>query len=85
MASDLIRKRQMDAENELKWNKNTLADFKRKYADFQNSKTYYERNNKPVYFVSGSPVKTLIKYSAFGVFLGVLWPMLWIFYKKVIK
>jgi hypothetical protein len=84
MASDWLRKKQIDAQNELKWNKNTLADYKRKYADFQNSKTYYERMNKPVLFVSASPVKTLIKYSAFGVFLGLLWPVLWIFYKKLI-
>lgn len=80
-----IKKLQIDRQNELKWNKNTLADFKRKYADFQNSKTYYERMNKPVTFVSASPVKTLIKYSVFGVFVGLLWPLLWIFYKKVIK
>lgn len=85
MTSDWLRKKQIDAQNELKWNKNTLADFKRKYADFQNSKTYYERMNKPVTLVSVSPVKTLIKYSAFGVFLGLLWPVLWIFYKKMIN
>ena len=85
MVSDWLRKKQIDAQNELKWNKNTLADFKRKYADFQNSKTYYERMNKPVTLVSASPVKTLIKYSAFGVFLGLLWPVLWIFYKKMIN
>ena len=81
----MIKKLQIDKQNELKWNKNTLADFKRKYADFQNSKTYYERMNKPVTFVSASPAKTLIKYSAFGIFVGLLWPVLWIFYKKVIK
>lgn len=80
-----IKKIQIDKQNELKWNKNTLADFKRKYADFQNSKTYYERMNKPVTFVSASPVKTLIKYSGFGVFIGLLWPLLWVFYKNVIK
>ena len=85
MASDWLRKKQIDAQNELKWNKNTLADYKRKYADFQNSKTYYERMNKPVTLVSVSPVKTLIKYSALGVFLGLLWPILWVFYKKMIQ
>lgn len=84
VVSDWLRKKQIDAQNELKWNKNTLADFKRKYADFQNSKTYYERMNKPVTLVSASPVKTLIKYSAFGVFLGLLWPVLWVFYKKMV-
>ncbi len=83
--SEWIKKLIIDKQNELKWNKNTLADFKRKYADFQNSKAYYERMNKPVTFVSSSPVKTLIKYSAFGVFVGLLWPSLWIFYKKGIK
>ena len=85
IASNWLKKAQIDAQNELKWNKNTLADFKRKYADFQNSKTYYERMNKPVTLVSTSPVKTLIKYSAFGVFLGLLWPVLWVFYKKMIN
>lgn len=85
MTSDWLRKKQIEAQNELKWNKNTLADFKRKYADFQNSKTYYERMNKPVTLVSSSPVKTLIKYSVFGAFLGLLWPVLWIFYKKMIN
>ena len=85
MASNWIKKLQIDAQNEIKWNKNTLADFKRKFADFQNNKTYYERMNKPVTLVSASPVKTLIKYSAFGVFLGLLWPILWIFYKKMIN
>lgn len=84
MTSDWVRRKQIEIQNELKWNKNTLADFKRKYADFQNSKTYYERMNKPVTLVSASPVKTLTKYSVFGVFLGLLWPILWIFYKKVI-
>ncbi len=85
IASNWLKKIQIEAQNELKWNKNTLADFKRKYADFQNSKTYYERMNKPVTLVSVSPVKTIIKYSVFGVFVGMLWPLLWIFYKKVIK
>lgn len=85
IASNWLKKIQIEAQNEVKWNKNTLADFKRKYADFQNSKTYYERMNKPVTLVSVSPVKTIIKYSVFGVFVGMLWPLLWIFYKKVIK
>ncbi len=85
ITSDWLRKKQIEAQNELKWNKNTLADFKRKFADFQNSKTYYERMNKPVTLVSASPVKTLIKYSAFGVFLGLLWPVLWLFYKRMIN
>lgn len=80
-----IKKLQIDKQNELKWNKNTLADFKRKYADFQNSKAYYERMNKPVTFVSSSPIKTLIKYSAFGVFVGLMWPTIWIVYKKGTK
>lgn len=83
--SNWLKKKQIEAQDELKLNKNTLADFKRKYADFQNSKTYYERMNKPVTLVSVSPVKTLIKYSALGVFLGLLWPILWVFYKRMIQ
>ena len=85
MASNWFRVEQVKVQNDLKWNKNALDDFKRKYADFQNSKLFYERNNKPVTFVAVSPIKTIIKYSVFGLFLGLVWPILWIFYKKVIE
>ena len=85
IASEDIKKKQLTVQNELRNNRNMLTNYKNGFADQQNRRTYYEKMNKPVTLVSSSPVKTLFKYSAFGVFLGLLWPVLWVFYNKVIK
>ena len=85
IASEDMKKKQLAVQNELRNNRNMLTNYKNGFADQQNRKTYYEKMNKPVTLVSSSPVKTIVKYSAFGVFLGLLWPVLWVLYKKYIS
>lgn len=85
IASVDIKNRQLAVQNDLRHNRNVLMDYKNIIVDQQNRKTRYEKMNKPVTLVSSSPVKTIIKYSAFGVFLGLLWPVLWMGYKKYIS
>lgn len=85
IASEDMKKKQLAVQNELRNNRNMLTNYKNGFADQQNRKKYYEKMNKPVTLVSSSPVKTIVKYSAFGVFLGLLWPVLWVLYKKYIS
>lgn len=85
IASEDMKRKQVTVQNDLRGNRNWLKDLMNVVADQQNRKTYYEKMNKPVTLVSSSPVKTIIKYSAFGVFLGLLWPVLWVLYKKYIS
>ena len=85
IASEDMKRKQLAVQNELRNNRNMLTNYKNGFANQQNQKTYYEKMNKPVTLVSSSPVKTIIKYSAFGVFLGLLWPVLWVLYKKYIS
>lgn len=85
IASEDMKRKQVTVQNELRGNRNWLKDLMNVIADQQNRKTYYEKMNKPVTLVSSSPVKTIIKYSAFGIFLGLLWPALWLLYKKYIS
>ena len=85
IASEDMKRKQMAVQNELRNNRNMLTNYKNGFADQQNRKSYYEKMNKPVTLVSFSPVKTIVKYSAFGVFLGLLWPVLWMLYKKYIS
>ena len=85
IASEDMKRKQLAVQNELRNNRNMLTNYKNGFANQQNQKTYYEKMNKPVTLVSSSPVKTIIKYSTFGVFLGLLWPVLWMLYKKYIS
>ena len=85
IASEEMKRKQLAVQNDLRGNRNWLKDLMNVIADQQNRKAYYEKMNKPVTLVSSSPVKTVVKYSAFGVFLGLLWPVLWVFYKKYIS
>lgn len=85
MANEDVKRRQLAVQNELRNNRNMLSNYRNGFADQQNRKAYYEKMNKPVTLVSSSPVKTVVKYSAFGVFLGLLWPVLWVLYKKYIS
>lgn len=85
IASEDMKRKQLAVQNDLRTNRTMLTNYKNGFADLQNRKTYYEKMNKPVTLVSSSPVKTIVKYSAFGVFLGLLWPVLWLLYKKYIS
>ena len=85
IASEDMSRKQLIVQNDLRNNRNMLTNYKNGFADQQNRKAYYEKMNKPVTLVSSSPVKTIIKYSAFGIFLGLLWPVLWVLYKNYIS
>lgn len=83
IASEDMKRKQLAVQNDLRTNRTMLTNYKNGFADQQNRKTNYERMNKPVTLVSFSPERTVIKYSVFGVFLGLLWPVLWVLYKKI--
>lgn len=85
MANEDVKRKQLAVQNELRNNRNLLSSYKNGFADQQNRQAYYEKMNKPVTLVSSNPVKTIVKYSAFGLFLGLLWPVLWLAYKKFIS